>query len=379
MDPHVRREYARKVSCQSEILNSSPCIQPRCLVRHASSGGSLPRARLNYRDIAENVEAKAHNAAIRKAGLPHNTIEHVAMLYKETNSLSRMVDELRSQRASLGQAVRQASSEEQRTTAIARAAEAKEKLRTLEKELETKQKDLYLFASSLPNDTHPSTPLGPESAARTVSNHGPPLLPSDPLRDHVSVAKALDMLDIESAATVTGSSWYFLRNEGALLELALTNYAMSMAIKAGFSPVTTPDVVKADIAHRCGFHPRDEASSQNYYLHSKADGDRYVLAGTAEIPLAGMFAQRIISEKELPIRVAGLGRAFRAEAGARGADTRGLYRVHQFSKVELFAVTRSDDSDAMIGNLLELQKQIFDGLNLSYKYVFSTTRTILCI
>lgn len=349
--------------------NNSPYIHVRRSARYSSSGGSLPRARLNYRDIAENVEAKTHNAAIRKAGIPSDTPERAAALYKQTLSLSRIVDDLRSQRASLGQAVRQAASGEERTAAIARASEVKERLQLLEKDLESKQDNLYLTASSLPNDTHPSTPLGPESAAHIVSYHGPPPMSADSRRDHVAVAKALDMLDMESAATVTGSSWYFLRNEGALLELALTNYAMSMAIKAGFTPVTTPDVVKADIAHRSGFQPRDEASSQNYYLRPKSDGDQYVLAGTAEIPLAGMFAQRAIPEKDLPIRVAGLGRAFRAEAGARGADTRGLYRVHQFSKVELFAVTRSNDSDAMIVSLLELQKRIFDGLNLPYKSV----------
>lgn len=293
-------------------------------------------------------------------------------LYRETTLLSRTVDNLRAQRASLGHAVRQARSGEERIAAIARAAEAKENLRALEKDLEAKDEQLYLLASSIPNDTHPSAPSGPESAARIVSHHGPSPVPSDPLRDHVSVAKSLDMLDMESAATVTGSSWYFLRNEGALLELALTNYAISMAIQAGFSPVTTPDVVKADIAHRSGFHPRDEVSSQNYYLHTKDGGDRHVLAGTAEIPLAGMFAQRVIPEKDLPIRVVGLGRAFRAEAGARGADTRGLYRVHQFTKVELFTVTRGEDSEAMIESLVELQKRIFDGLSIPYKRVFTT-------
>lgn len=291
----------------------------------------------------------------------------MAALYKEATTLSRTVDDLRAQRASFGSAVRQAKSNEDRNSAIAHATEAKEKLHALEKDLKTKQDNLYLLASSLPNDTHPLTPHGPESSARVVSHHGPPPIPVDPLRDHLNVAKVLDMIDMEAAAAVTGTSWYFLRNEGAMLELALINYAMSLAIKAGFTPVTVPDIVKADIAHRCGFQPRDEASSQNYYLHAKGDGERYVLAGTAEIPLAGMFAQRIIPEKDLPVQVAGLGRAFRAEAGASGADTRGLYRVHQFSKVELFAVTRVDDSEAMIQNLLELQKRIFDGLNLPYK------------
>lgn len=234
-----------------------------------------------------------------------------------------------------------------------------------------KEDDLYSLASSLPNDTHPLTPLGPESNARIVSTPGHPLLPSNPARDHVRIATELGMLDMEAGATVTGSSWYFLRNEGALLELALINYAMGCAIKAGFSPMTVPDIVKSDIAHRCGFAPRDEASSQNYYLHTKGeDNSKFVLAGTAEIPLAGTFAGKSMKEKELPVLVAGLGRAFRAEAGARGADTRGLYRVHQFSKVELFAVTKGGDakeSEEMIEQLVKLQQGIFDGLRIPYR------------
>ncbi|KAF8323125.1 seryl-tRNA synthetase [Clavulina sp. PMI_390] len=347
---------------------SRQALNLRVAIRNSSSGGSLPRARFNYREIAHNVTAKTENALIRNTGLPHDTVERIASLHAETIDLARGVDALRAQRSSLGKAVQKAQSEGARQSAIAAATESKEKIHSLEKDLAEKQDLLYDLAASLPNDTHPLTPIGPESAARILSTHGPSPIPEDPLRDHVHVAKALDMLDMESGAVVTGSSWYYLRNEGALLELALTNYAMSMALRAGFTPITTPDVVKADVAHRCGFQPRDEASSQNYYLHTKAGStDRYVLAGTAEIPLAGMFAQRNFSAKELPMRVAGLGRAFRAEAGARGADTRGLYRVHQFSKVELFAVTAADDSEPMMTSLIELQKSMFDGLNLTYK------------
>ena len=246
-------------------------------------------------------------------------------------------------------------------------------------ELQAKQEDLYLVASSLPNNTHPLTPIGSESHARVISTHGPPLLPKNPSRDHLNVAKELDMVDMESGVTVTGSSWYFLRNGGALLELALINYAVASAVKAGFTPVTTPDVVKADIANRCGFEPRDTLASQVYHIQKKGQGEQHVLAGTAEIPLAGMFARRVIPEKNLPIFVAGIGRAFRAEAGARGADTRALYRVHQFSKVELFAVTSEEQSDSMLDRLVDLQKLIFNGLNLPFRRVspYNATATFI--
>lgn len=339
-------------------------------MRHSSSS-SLPTPRLNYRNITENISTKSQNLINRNPGTPADILQQISILHRETLHISRQVDDLRAQRTSAGQAVRAAHSASEKATAIANAKSLKEQIHLLEQTLLAKEVDLYSLAASLPNDTHPSTPLGPEANARVISMHGPEPIPADPRRDHVRIATKLDMLDMEAGATVTGSSWYFLRNEGALLELALINYAMGRAVAEGFTPVTVPDVVKSDIAHRCGFAPRDEASSQNYYLHTKGDdSSKFVLAGTAEIPLAGMFAGETMQEHELPILVAGLGRAFRAEAGARGADTRGLYRVHQFSKVELFAITAGatgKESEEMIERLVRLQKGIFDGLSIPYK------------
>lgn len=337
------------------------------MTRRPSSSSSLPRPRLNYRDIAENVETKTANAVRRNTGISPDTAKRVAILYRETRALARQFDDLRAERGALSNSVRDAKTAAEQAAAIAKASDAKERLHAIQQELQVKQEDLYLLASSLPNDTHPLTPIGSESRARVVSTHGPHLHPKNPLRHHLNVAKELDIIDMESGATVTGSSWYFLRNGGALLELALINYAMASAIRAGFTPVTVPDVVKADIADRCGFEPRDPLASQVYHIQKKGLGEQHVLAGTAEIPLAGMFSRNVIRENDLPILVAGVGRAFRAEAGARGADTRGLYRVHQFSKVELFAVTSEKDSASMLDRLVELQKVIFNGLNLPFR------------
>lgn len=252
-------------------------------------------------------------------------------------------------------------------------------------ELETRLADvddrLLRLALAVPNDTHPDVPIGPESTAATLSQHGPPPIEADPKRDHVSVGRQLELLDLETAATVTGSSWYYLLREGALLETALVGYALSVAVRRGFVPVTTPDVVRSDIAHRCGFQPRDaqaesEGMSQTYHVSNALPGSpqahhrpELVLTGTAEIPLAGMFADHVFLPHELPAKVVGLGRAFRAEAGARGADTRGLYRVHQFTKLELFAVTPIDGSEAMMEELRAVQTEIFAGLGLSFRFV----------
>lgn len=242
------------------------------------------------------------------------------------------------------------------------------------------EEELDALALAIPNDTHPDVPIGPESVAETRSTHGPEPIPADPARDHVSICRALDLIDLEAGATVTGSSWYYLKNEGALLELALVNYALSVAMKYGYTPVTTPDVVRSDIARRCGFQPRDPvdgAASQMYHLMHSADPaeaenhhhPELVLAGTAEIPLAGMFANKVLSQSDLPKKVVGLGHAFRAEAGARGADTRGLYRVHQFTKLELFVVSEEEKSDEMMEEMRKMQTEIFEGLGLSFRFV----------
>ena len=251
----------------------------------------------------------------------------------------------------------------------------KEYIETLETKLAQLDEQLHELALLVPNDTHPDVPIGPESAAVTLAQYGPPPRQASPERDHVLVGRALKLLDLDASALTTGSSWYYLLNEGALLEMSLTNYGLSVAIKHGFTPVTTPDVVRADIAYRCGFQPRDrDTVSQMYHIsnsgthESDPAGPALVLAGTAEIPLGGMFANKILERAELPKKVVGVGKAFRAEAGARGADTRGLYRVHQFTKVELFAVTAPEESEEMMEKFRSIQEEIFNGLGLSFRY-----------
>ena len=343
----------------------------------------LPKPHLDYRSIAENVEYKATNALNRKA-IPAATIKRIGKLYAKQKELSSTLNTKRHAQSQVGDRIQKAMRDNDDTAkqvALKEAKILKEQVGKLEKELVEIKGWLYGLATFVPNDTHPDVPIGPENAAVTLSTHGPPPLPADSARDHVTVGKALGLFDFEAASQVTGSSWYYLTNEGALLEMALTNYALSIALSHGFSPVITPDVVRTDIATLCGFQPRDLTASQSYHVstsppvlppHSQPSSKNkrpdLVLAGTAEIPLAGFFANKILPPSSLPQKVVGYGRAFRAEAGARGADTRGLYRVHQFTKVELFAVSKAEDSDALMEEMRKIQIQIFEGLGLSFRY-----------
>ncbi|KAH8099291.1 seryl-tRNA synthetase [Cristinia sonorae] len=367
---HAARKSQR---ITSRCLTSKPPPDPHHPVT------SLPKPRLNYRDMAVNVVYKSHNAFNRKAPLPIGSIQAIPRLYAEQKAISKRLDEKRRCRSTIGERIRLAAKDPtEKHLALEEAKSLKEEVATLELKLEEVEEELFRVALGVPNDTHPEVPIGPESAATVLSHYGPEPLPAFPHRDHVAVATALELVDFEAGAAVSGTSWYYLMNEGALLEMALTNYAMSIAIKHGFMPVTTPDVVRADIASRCGFQPRDEQLdspvSQMYHINHYLP--ELVLAGTAEIPLAGMFANQILSEDKLPVKVVGLGRAFRAEAGARGTDTRGLYRVHQFTKLELFAVSSEAHSEAVMEDLKTIQLEIFNGLGLPFRVLDMPTEEL---
>ncbi|KAJ3786131.1 hypothetical protein GGU10DRAFT_267855 [Lentinula aff. detonsa] len=331
----------------------------------------LPPPRLNYRSISENSVNKLTNAINRKAPLPADAIHKVSRLYTEFKNSSHLLNEKRNARSMIGETIRSSESRkdhEAKEIALKHAKALKDEIAEMETTCSRLESELLELALAIPNDTHPSSPLGPESAAITLATQGPDCLPVSPARDHLAVAKKLKLVDMENASNVSGTSWYFLMNEGALLELALTNYAISVAIKHGFQPVTTPDVVRSDIAQRCGFQPRDPSHphhTQSYHLHSTSPSSpELILAGTAEIPIAGMFANRLFLSKALPQKIVGVGHAFRAEAGARGAEARGLYRVHQFTKVELFAVTRAEESESMMEEIRQVQDSILRELDL---------------
>ncbi|EGO05347.1 hypothetical protein SERLA73DRAFT_157906 [Serpula lacrymans var. lacrymans S7.3] len=346
----------------------------------------LPKPRLDYRAITESVVYKSHNAFNRKAPLPVGALQSVARLYAEQKDVSSTLNTKRNERSTIGERIRRSKGSEEKQRALEEAKALKTEVGELEAKLEEVEERLLGLALAIPNDTHPASPLGPEEAAVVLSTHGPEPKPADPKRDHVDVGRILGLFDFEAGALVTGSSWYYLLGEAALLEMALTNYAMSIAIKHGFKPTMTPDVVRADIALRCGFQPRDQSAdppvSQMYHIsqhlpsESSHNHPELVLTGTAEIPLGGLFANQIVPASALPLKVVGLGRSFRAEAGARGADTRGLYRVHQFSKLELFVVCTEEASEAAMEEMRCVQEEIFSGLGFPFRVLDMPTEEL---
>jgi len=185
----------------------------------------------------------------------------------------------------------------------------------------------------------------------------------------------LDLFDFDSGGKVSGQKFLYFKNGAALLEIALVQWALHQAVKRGFQPFIPPDLVRAPVVAGCGFAPRDDEATQIYEV---SDSD-LCLAGTAEIPMAGMFMNdTLIASKELPKRLVAFGHAFRTEAGSSGSENRGIYRLHQFSKVELFAVTRADidESNKMLDEIRELEEDLFTQLGLCFRVLDMPTEEL---
>lgn len=260
----------------------------------------------------------------------------------------------------------------------------KASLSSIEQDEARLQAEIQALALALPNLTSDVTPRGHDPALLSYINE-PALAANDQgpqasdrvWRSHVHIGTELGILDFAGAATTSGWGWYYLLNEGAQLEHALVSYALATATRSGWGQVSPPSMVYSHIAAACGFQPRENndngsGGATQIYTISQAAADRergrpeYCLAGTAEVPLAGMKADSVLDEGEVPCKHVAVSRCYRAEAGARGADTKGLYRVHEFTKVELFAWTPPDAELAteVFDEMVDMQTEILGSLGL---------------
>ncbi len=241
----------------------------------------------------------------------------------------------------------------------------------VEKELDKVKADLRAAILTLPNMTHPDAPVGSDAGANhVVRRFGEPRVFDFEPKDHVELCLSLDLADFEAGASVAGQKFYFLKNEAVLLELALIQFAMQTLIRRGFTPVITPDVARVEVLEGIGFMPRDDAETRQVYTIADTD---LCLVGTAEITLGGMHRKQTLDAATLPRRYAGLSHCFRTEAGAPGRDTRGLYRVHQFTKVEMFVFCLPEQAEAMHLEILAIEEEIFQALGLAYHVLDTCT------
>ena len=219
---------------------------------------------------------------------------------------------------------------------------------------------------SVSNIVDPRSPVGGEDDFVVVSTHGRPRdfnAEGFAAKDHLELGQLLGAIDVERAAKVSGSRFYFLTGVGALLELALLNLAIAQATKHGFVPVVPPVIVNPQAMEGTGF--LGQAADNVYQIN---DEDSY-LVGTAEVPLAAMHSQEIITAEQLPLRYVGWSTCFRREAGSHGKDTRGIIRVHQFDKVEMFVFTTLEQADAEHQRLLAWEQEFMDTLEIPYRVI----------
>jgi seryl-tRNA synthetase len=258
--------------------------------------------------------------------------------------------------------------DEERTQLIDEARRLKEKISIIESKESALMSEIESLAAALCNLTSAETPR--DNKPKTTSYINEP--PHERVwRSHVHIGSELNLLNFAKAATTSGWGWYFLLNEAVTLEHALVQYAFSVVEKRGWGKISPPSMSYSHIAAGCGFQPRDQNGESQIYNIQQNPGDvgrkpGLSLAGTAEIPLAGMEANQTLEEADLPIKRVGASRCFRAEAGARGVDTKGLYRVHEFTKVEMFAwsLPSISASNEIFEEMLSIQIEILQSLGL---------------
>jgi seryl-tRNA synthetase len=219
---------------------------------------------------------------------------------------------------------------------------------------------------SISNLVHKDAPVGSEKDFKIIETFGKPRdfqAEGIKVKDHVEIGSDLKLIDIERGAKVSGSRFYYLVNDGALLELALVNFAIDIAQSHGFSPVIPPALVKPAAMEGTGFLGQ---AAENVY---RIEQDDLYLVGTSEVALAAMHMDEILNNKELPIKYAGYSPCYRREAGSHGKDTRGIFRVHWFDKVEMFIFANTEDTDAIHQQLLEIEKEVLTKLELPFRVI----------
>lgn len=279
--------------------------------------------------------------------------------------LLKQVELLRGERNTTGERLKQKLPPEEKQSIVEKGKQIKQQLAELEKTYEETDRTFWELFRKLPNFTHPQTPVGADDKASVeLSRWGTPRHFDFKPKDHLELGRKLDLVDFDTAARVTQQKFYYLKNDAVLLEFALEIYALKKLQAKGFKLVITPDLARSDILEGIGFNPRGAETN----IYSVANTD-LCLIGTAEITLGGMLSGCVLEEKELPLLYCGFSHCFRTEAGAYGQYAKGLYRVHQFSKVEMFAFTTPETSDAMHQQLLSIEEEIYRELGIPYRVV----------
>ncbi len=312
--------------------------------------------------IANNLDLVQKNCHLRKVNVD---LKYFNDLYVQRKSVQSQFDNLRHQQKEIAQKTKKAPDHESRIKYIEEGKKLKQESSELESQLKNINQVFKAELIKIPNLSHPETPEGNSDLDNKALNQflEPTSFDFKPL-DHVQLAEMHDLVDFKKGSSVAGRNFYFLKNQAVLMELALIRYAVDKLVSRGYTPLITPDLARSEVVTGTGFTPRGEETQ----IYSIENHDLSLIA-TSEIPIAGMLMNETIHVSQLPQLYTGISHCFRTEAGAYGRASKGLYRVHQFSKVEMFAFTHPDQSEEMFQQMLVLEEEIFQELKLPYRMV----------
>ena len=317
---------------------------------------------LDYKFIKDNLEAVKENIKNRNMNAD---ADKVVELYDKRTSLVTKQQDLQQKRNENAKAMKQKLDDEKRAELVNAGKKIKDDIQILEKELSQVETALEDAARQIPNMMHPDAPIGKlDTENLEVKKVGTPRVFDFEIKDHVQLAEDLDLLDFDRGTKVSGPKFYYLKNEAVFLEQALIQYALNILRKHGFKLFITPDVAREEVLKGIGFNPRGNES--NVY---SIEDEGTCLVATAEITLGGYHSGEILDKSKLPLLYGGLSHCFRREAGTAGQFSKGLYRVHQFDKVEMFVYSTPEESDKLHLKLREIEEEIFEGLGIPFHVV----------
>ncbi len=315
---------------------------------------------LDKRFILENPQVVQTNCDRRGVKVD---VARFCELETERRKLQTEVEDVARQANQVSKSIGQAKDDAEREARKDEGRRLREQKEKIEENIERLAAETTLIHNAMPNLTHPDAPTGGEDASKELRRGKVDIRPLGfPVQDHVALAEQHDLIDFEAGARVAGHGFYFLKKEAALLELALQQFAVDFLVREGFTPMITPDLARGDVLKGVGFIPRGPETQ----IYSVENFDLNLVA-TAEITLGGLYAGQVIDAEKLPIKLCGISHCFRTEAGSAGRASRGLYRVHQFTKVEMFAFTLPDQSEDMHNYIRDLECEIFDALGIPYR------------
>ena len=309
---------------------------------------------------------------IKKGALKKNVkvdVDKIVQLYAQRNEINQKAEELRARQNEVSKLIPTTDDKE---ALLKEMGLAKEEIKTLEPQIQKLEDEIDALALFIPNPPLDSVPDGKdEESNKAIRTHGEkPTFDFEP-KDHITLGKELDIIDIERGTRSSGARFYYLKGDAALLELALTQHVITKLSSKGFTPVIPPVLVKEEAMYATGFFPadRNEIYHVNPITEQDPDGDDLYLVGTSEVPLTMLHYTETIDIETLPIRYCGLSTCFRREAGSYGKDTAGIIRVHQFNKIEMFSFCDPDKSEQEHELILSIEEEIMQDLGLHYQVI----------